>query len=81
LRTTEGWKCWISELIQQSIGSINSTPIISTTITVSVTTATKSIKSATLLQMHAAMEDEFVCNHGNQSNLRNSAAADAAIGL
>ncbi len=81
LRTTEGWKCWISEQIQQCIGSINGPPIISTIITISVTTATKSMKSATLLQMYAAMEDQFFCNHGNQSNLHNSAAADAGIRL
>jgi hypothetical protein len=81
LRTTEGWKCWISEQIQQCVGSINGPPIISTIITISVTTATKSMKSATLLQMYAAMEDQFFCNHGNQSNLHNSAAADAGIRL
>jgi hypothetical protein len=39
------------------------------------------MKSATLLQMYAAMEDQFFCNHGNQSNLHNSAAADAGIRL
>jgi hypothetical protein len=56
LRTTEGWNCWISEQIQQYIGSINGPPIISTN---SITSATKSFKPATLLQMYAAMEDQF----------------------